>query len=602
MMRRSIRRGFTATAILLLALLFIGPWLIDREALRTSLVEQLSTVLGSTVEIAHLNIRFVPQPAITLEQTAISFGEHAEDTLKIDHIHATLDAFALLVPQIRFTRIEVNSLALNARIVERLRSIVATLNKGATGGSVDVRLERASINDVTWITDDNLKLGPFTVTTDWQDDSLPQEIVIEQDDGRLRARVGISGEAIDAHLQAHEWTTPVHAPLHQPLQINELQAHVSYSEGQLEISSADMVGAVGQLRLSGRLEWRDTWRFNGKLSGERLDLPLLLGSFGQPALPGHVGGECTLELQAPDAAQLFAQPALDCVLRHAHAGEEARLTLVTQTDADALKYTVRARNLTLPLGPALHFDTLDMNGRLIRGQLTFSMAQATAYRGEVKMQGDLSWHTGWQWNFTVHSRQVRLSPLLSVFGQNDLDGNLDADCQGRLAGASFNVLFQKPDLNCDFTLTGGVLRNADLERATKLINLGSETAGDTPFDHLSGRLRMHGGQTHFTGLKLRSTALEAKGDVSIDQGKNLSGRLSAGVRNTGDMVSVPLLVSGTVGDPVIRPTTSAMAGGAAGTMLLGPGVGTAVGVKVGEAFNKIGGWLKPKPGNESAQE
>lgn len=601
-MRRSIRRGLIAIATLLLTALIVGPQLIDREVLRKTLIEQLSTALGRPVDIAHLDVRFLPLPTITLEKAVAALGEYPEDTLKIGRIRATLDARALLARQIRFTQIEIDSLTLNDRLFESLRRTTTALSKGASGGSVDIRLQQAKINGLTWTMGDGLQLGPFTAMAEWQNDSLPHQIIIEQQDSRLQASISFSGPAIDVHLQAHEWVTPVYGPLRQPLQIADLQAQARYTEGQLEIHNADLTGAVGQLRMSGRLAWRDSWRFDGKLAGDRIDLPILLGSFGRPTVPGQAGGECVFELQATDATHLFNQPVLDCKLRHAHAGKEAQLTLKTHADADALKFIAQARNLTLPQGPMLHFDALDLTGKYAREKITFHTAQAIAYQGVLNMQGDLSWDTGWQWNFTAQSRKLRLDPLLAVFDQHNLDGHLDADCKGRLAGKAFNGLFQQPGLNCNFTLTKGVLRDTDLEKAARLIKLDSKTAGDTPFDHLSGNLHMQDGHTQFTGLKLRSTALEAKGDVGIDRDKKLSGEITAGVKNTGGMASVPLVVSGTVADPVIRPTTSAMAGGAAGTVLLGPGVGTAVGVKVGEAFSKMTGWLKPKSRTQSGQE
>lgn len=55
---------------------------------------------------------------------------------------------------------------------------------------------------------------------------------------------------------------------------------------------------------------------------------------------------------------------------------------------------------------------------------------------------------------------------------------------------------------------------------------------------------------------------------------------------------------GNLSAPQIRPTTSAVAGGVAGTLLFGPGLGTAVGVKAGEVFRKASGWFKKKDGEE----
>ncbi len=48
-------------------------------------------------------------------------------------------------------------------------------------------------------------------------------------------------------------------------------------------------------------------------------------------------------------------------------------------------------------------------------------------------------------------------------------------------------------------------------------------------------------------------------------------------------------VSGTVASPLVYPSKAAIAGAVAGTTLLGPGVGTSLGIKAGGAVDKIKG-------------
>jgi hypothetical protein len=63
----------------------------------------------------------------------------------------------------------------------------------------------------------------------------------------------------------------------------------------------------------------------------------------------------------------------------------------------------------------------------------------------------------------------------------------------------------------------------------------------------------------------------------------LSGRVNTNIK-TGSIAAatMPLNVSGTVESPLLYPTKGTMAGAAVGTAILGPGVGTAVGSKVGQ--------------------
>jgi hypothetical protein len=55
------------------------------------------------------------------------------------------------------------------------------------------------------------------------------------------------------------------------------------------------------------------------------------------------------------------------------------------------------------------------------------------------------------------------------------------------------------------------------------------------------------------------------------------------------MAAIPLNVSGTVDHPVLLPTKAALAGAVAGTAILGPGVGTGLGVKAAGAVDKLKG-------------
>jgi hypothetical protein len=96
---------------------------------------------------------------------------------------------------------------------------------------------------------------------------------------------------------------------------------------------------------------------------------------------------------------------------------------------------------------------------------------------------------------------------------------------------------------------------------------------------------MERGGYHFTQLKITSGALAADGDVSISRTKELSGRINAQVKVAGTSANVPLNVGGTLAAPLLYPTGGTIAGAAAGTAILGPGLGTSVDAKVG-------GWVE----------
>ncbi|PIX04342.1 MAG: AsmA family protein, partial [Gallionellales bacterium CG_4_8_14_3_um_filter_54_18] len=150
-------------------------------------------------------------------------------------------------------------------------------------------------------------------------------------------------------------------------------------------------------------------------------------------------------------------------------------------------------------------------------------------------------------------------------------------------------------LDMPFSIENGVLRGVDIEQAATRLSKHGTTGGETRFETLSGHLVLQQRSYHFTQLRISSGSLAVDGAVNISPKKELAGRINARVNVMGASASVPLNVTGTVDDPTLLPTGAAMTGAAVGTVLLGPGLGTAVGVKVGDwVDNLFGAQNKPK--------
>ena len=161
------------------------------------------------------------------------------------------------------------------------------------------------------------------------------------------------------------------------------------------------------------------------------------------------------------------------------------------------------------------------------------------------------------------------------------------------AAAKFKMRLDKPgqfsdslQLNGDFYLRKGLLSKVDLLQATKG---KSVTNGSTRFDDLTGLLAVDASGYHFSQLKIVSGSLNAEGKIDINPTFQLSGMLETEVKGTAGLASIPIVVSGTVQEPVVRPAGSAMAGAAVGTMILGPGLGTAAGIRIGGFLQRMFG-------------
>ena len=263
-------------------------------------------------------------------------------------------------------------------------------------------------------------------------------------------------------------------------------------------------------------------------------------------------------------------------------------------DQQNYRVAISAKSWKLPIGPAVRFDELNVKGIATLANATLNEVNARLYGGTVNGTAALRWQKGFQLNarFDVHQIELKdLVPLLSP--GNRVSGRLDAKPvlsarAGNAAGLSNTLRLETP-----FNVRNGVLYGVDIQKAATHFLTKEPVRGETRFDELSGHLAMERGAYRFTRLKITSGALAAGGNVSISPAKELSGRINAEVKTASiASASVPLNVSGTVQNPLLLPTGGTVAGAAVGTAILGPGVGTSVGAKVGEWTENLFGKKK----------
>ena len=145
-----------------------------------------------------------------------------------------------------------------------------------------------------------------------------------------------------------------------------------------------------------------------------------------------------------------------------------------------------------------------------------------------------------------------------------------------------------------FNVNNGVLHGLDLVKLASLLIKQGSGGGETQFDEFSGLLNVTGKQYNLRDLKVSSGLLAATGQVKIKPNKELDGIAEVKLKQSANLVAIPLEVSGTVSNPVVLPSKAALAGAVAGTAILGPGVGTSLGIKAGGAVDKLKGLFQSK--------
>jgi uncharacterized protein involved in outer membrane biogenesis len=264
------------------------------------------------------------------------------------------------------------------------------------------------------------------------------------------------------------------------------------------------------------------------------------------------------------------------------ATNDGNLKATIKPDAGRYVIELLAKSWRLPLGPALVFDELKITGIATLNDMQLNNIRASLYGGGVSGSASIAWARGIQVKGQLEVKNVDMQPLLmAAGGKSNLSGRLNASPRISANAATAAQLANVLRVEGPFNVQNGVLHGVDIQKAATNLLL-KESGGQTRFDQLSGYIVAQGGAQQVTRLQVRSGSLAANGNVNVSPRKELSGRLNAQVKLAQVAAAdVPLNVSGTVDSPMVLPTGAAVAGAAAGTAILGPGVGTSVGVKIG---------------------
>jgi hypothetical protein len=195
----------------------------------------------------------------------------------------------------------------------------------------------------------------------------------------------------------------------------------------------------------------------------------------------------------------------------------------------------------------------------------------------------------------LEAKDVDVGALLRTFGRR---GAVEGRLQGRTEidgeGENPTDLFRHLHTRTRFDVAPATLEGFDLARA--VASAGVSHGGQTRLVALTGTLDTHftdeGPVLRYSGLKARSGVLSASGSAVVT-GRRIAGQVAVDIVD--GVVGVPLKVGGTIDRPELSLTGASLAGAAVGTAVL-PGVGTAIGARVGQQVDKLlgGSAVTPK--------
>ena len=269
---------------------------------------------------------------------------------------------------------------------------------------------------------------------------------------------------------------------------------------------------------------------------------------------------------------------------------DGRFKARVKPEGESYALEISAKSWILPVGPAVRFDELEIKGMVSGDGAQLDRITGRLYGGTLNGSASVSLAKVITVKGGLELKQIALKEAAALFSKKTrVSGSLDAKPVFNAVASNASALDEALRIETPFTVHNGVLHGLDLAAAGVLLNRGEET-GETRFDELAGRLVAERRAYRFTQLRIASGSLSAKGNVTVTQGKALSGELTTTVKGTG--TGIPLIVAGTLDTPLLYPNPKALIGAAAGTAVLGPGLGTAAGAKLGELVEDLLGKKK----------
>ncbi len=222
--------------------------------------------------------------------------------------------------------------------------------------------------------------------------------------------------------------------------------------------------------------------------------------------------------------------------------------------------------------------------------LKLSNLAASGYGGEVTGKADMLWSRPFSIDGQLGLKQIALEPLMADLKLSPVSGRLAAELELVWHAGLTQEAGQAPgnlSLNGDWRVEKGLLPGVDLKAAASLTASSISSQSGTAFDLAASKLRVANGKIRLDDIEIKSAVLAVTGDLVIDRDGSLAGEIQVGGNEALGVTRVPVVVAGTLEEPLLRPTKSSMLGGAVGSAVLGPGLGTAVGVKIGEGLNNL---------------
>lgn len=540
----------------LLALVLAAAYLTPLDTYIPEVERVLGKQLHEPVSIRHLRIAALPLPHIELQE--VRLGGREGITARSVEVEADLPA--LLTGEVVVRRILVRDGAAALAQIRRLVDLFGNIPVAAQS----VVIRELQLSGMSLLIP-GMTLGPVEGKLEFARAGELERAWFAMDEQKVTAvLLPLPDRHFSVRAEAHAWTPPQFPQM--PLE--EMQVEGMLGEQDFVAQKFSIASRGIRVAGSGQVDFLDGWRIQATLTQADAPLERVMALLEKPVeLTGTISMKGTLSGKADtlNALRNNFRFSGDVLVNHAAARISADLKHPLVFDQIRAHVVMRPEHLGLSA----------LEAKLYDGKLS---GTASIDRKDAMLVAEIA------------ASGIAMQSLVEALTNEVLfTGSMDGAAKFSMRLDAFERFPENLQLAGNFRLRNGMLTKVDLAQAAGGPGKADTAKGTTRFDELTGLLTVDASGYHFRKLKIASGSLNAEGKLDISPSLRLGGMLDTNVKGTAGLVSMPVVISGTLNNPVVRPSGSALAGAAVGTAILGPGLGTAIGAKIGGFLNKLFG-------------
>ena len=229
--------------------------------------------------------------------------------------------------------------------------------------------------------------------------------------------------------------------------------------------------------------------------------------------------------------------------------EDGKLNMKLQSQNAHWQIALNVKEGSLPILPALTLHELSATGEVTESAANFNEISGGLYGGMLSGNAQLNWQHGWQMQGRVTVKMLELHDLFPQFG---IAGEMAGDSAFLLRGATLAQLSNTTHLDGSVVLKKGVISKIDIVRTASDASHRGAAGGRTNFDELNAMLKLEKNTLSLSQIRLYAGVMSATGAAEVGSGNALSGRLNVDLKMRAGLGSIPLVLSGTPKEPVLR--------------------------------------------------